>query len=208
MKLIIKDLDEQKLSNNKTFENKDPDTEMFSLDEYLSIAQKCIAHFANRDLRTQMLKSEDAISFVAEHLMFATCRWSPQRGRTLRSYHNQCAIWAIQNWVSRLAKTKDILSIHKDLNDDESSLQLYEILEDKRDLSFSDTKHREKREEIRLIIDKSKLSQVEKACLVKRFLDHMEVKEISKDISKGEKFVYSIIDRAVKKLRKSCVPQM
>ena len=208
MKLIIKDIDADKIRKNQTFENKNPEVEMLSLDEYLNIAKKCIAYFANRDLRSQMLKSEDAVSFVAEHLMSATCRWSPDKGRTLRSYHNQCAIWAIQNWMSRLAKTREVLSINKEIGGDDDTCQLYEILEDKRDLSFSETKYQEMRTEIRSMIDGSGLSEMEKDCLTKKFLDHMSVKEISKDINKVDKFVYNIIQRAIKKLRKSCGTQM
>ena len=203
MKLIIKDVDAKKLEKNGTFRNEGAPERMFGLQEYLDIAARCIAHFANRDLKSQMLKSEDAISFVAEHLMYATCRWSPERGRTLRSYHNQCAIWAIQNWMSRLVKTREVLSINKELNQDESVVQLYEILEDPRDSSFADTKNDEDRSEIMSIIDKSSLSSMEKRCLVGKFLEHMSVKEISEDINKTDKFVYNIIDRAIKKLRRS-----
>jgi len=203
MKLIIKDIDPKKLKDNGTFNNKESVARMFGMDEYLKIAERCIAHFANRDLKIQMLRSEDAISFVAEHLMYATCRWSAERGRTLRSYHNQCAIWAIQNWMSRLSKTRNLLSVNKDLNDDENLIQLYEILEDTRDLSFSDTKNTEDRSEIRSLLEGSSLSTMEKQCIEKRFLDHMNVKEISQELNRTDKFVYSIIDRAVKKLRRS-----
>ena len=203
MKLIIKDIDADKLKKNQTFENKNSEVEMLGLHEYLNIAKKCISYFANRDLKSQMLQSEDAISFVAEHLMSATCRWSPDKGRTLRSYHNQCAIWAIQNWMCRLAKTKEILSINKEMGTDDDTCQLYEILEDKRDLSFSEARYQEMRSEIRSMIEQSRLSEMEKRCLILRFLDHLEVKEISQKINRGDKFVYNILQRSTQKLRRS-----
>ena len=207
MKLIIKDVDAKKLEKNGTFKNEEGVQRMFSMQEYLDIAKRCIAHFANRDLKMQMLRSEDAISFVAEHLMYATCRWAAEKGRTLRSYHNQCAIWAIQNWMSRLVKTREVLSVNKELNQGESVVQLYEILEDPRNTSFLETKNEEDRSQISSIIEKSSLSDIERRCIVSKFLDHMSVKEIAKDISKTDKFVYNIIDKAIKKLRRSCASQ-
>jgi RNA polymerase sigma factor (sigma-70 family) len=210
MKLIIKDLDARKLKANGTFGKPESVARMYSMKEYIDIAKRCIAHFASRDLKRQMLKSEDAISFVAEHLMYATCRWEQEKGRTLRSYHNQCAIWAIQNWMSRLSNARDLKSLNFEVTEEgkDGRVQFYEIIEDKRDLSFSDVKNEEMRNEIKSIIADSSLNDMEKRCVINRFIDHMKVKEIACEINKTDKFVYNIIDRAIKKLRRSCGSQI
>ena len=109
--------------------------------------------------------------------------------------------------MSRLIKTREVLSVNKELNQGESVVQLYEILEDPRNTSFLETKNEEDRSQISSIIEKSSLSDIERRCIVSKFLDHMSVKEIAKDISKTDKFVYNIIDKAIKKLRRSCASQ-
>ena len=131
MKIVIKDIDKTKLENNDIFASAN---EMLSLQEYVGISKRCIGHFASPDLAKQMLQSEDAISFVAEHLMMATCRHDESKGRTLRSYHNQCAIWAIQNWVARISKHTDyeILSLNKELQEGGTAREMYQVIEDER----------------------------------------------------------------------------
>ena len=125
MKVVIKDIDATKLQKSEIFET---DNELLDLSSYILMAKKCIAYFASPDLSQQMLRNEDAISFVAEHLMMGTCRWDESKGRAFKSYHNQCAIWAIQNWVSRITKDNPApYSLNKTLNQD-NNVQFYQIL--------------------------------------------------------------------------------
>ena len=77
-----------------------------SLDDYLILAKKAISKFAH-SLSTKMLKDEDAISAVANALIMADWRWDENyknnKGtkKTKYSYRNQCAIWAIQTYLSK-----------------------------------------------------------------------------------------------------------
>jgi len=75
-----------------------------SLKDYLEIAQRCIGSFAPSNIACRMLHDEDAISYVAEHLMYAACTWNPSGGKTLRSYLNQGAIWAVRSWSIKYGK--------------------------------------------------------------------------------------------------------
>lgn len=103
------------LGNHK-LQYKDPDTINFdSLNTYLLLARKSISRFANQfynGLADTMLKDEDAISNIANAIMMADWRWDEnyqnEKGtkKTRYSYRNQCAIWAIQTYVSKNAKRK------------------------------------------------------------------------------------------------------
>lgn len=84
--------------------------EFDSLHEYILLAKKSISKFSNKfyqGLSTKMLKDEDAISSVANAIMMADWRWdedyknSKGTKKTRYSYRNQCALWAIQTYLSK-----------------------------------------------------------------------------------------------------------
>lgn len=105
MLIKIQGIGEQKL------EYKDhSNIEFESLDSYLLLAKKSISKFANGvycGLAKKMLKDEDAIASVANAIMMADWRWDEnyvnQQGtkKTKYSYRNQCALWAIQTYVTK-----------------------------------------------------------------------------------------------------------
>lgn len=100
------------------------DKQFDDLSVYLNLAKKTISKFSSKyhsSLRNEMLKNEDAISDVASAIMYADWRWDSNRvGKTglvksKYAYRNQCAIWAIQTYITKKYKTK-----HKKFSIDES----------------------------------------------------------------------------------------
>ena len=200
MKIVIKDIDKTKLEKSNLFGS---GNEMMSLQEYTDIAKRCIGHFASSDLASQMLKSEDAISFVAEHLMMATCRYDETKGRTLRSYHNQCAIWAIQNWVARIRKTTDyeILSLNKELKEEGAAREMYQVVEDERPLPLNEIEREENAQEVNRLLSSPALSKLERDCISMKFLQELTATEIAEQMGVNRKLVYTSIQKGVAKLR-------
>ena len=87
------------------------DIKFESLDFYLNLSQKIIAKLAPTffsGLSKEMLKNEDAIAFVANAIMMGDWRWEKgneeKQNKTLYSYRNQCAIWAIKTYVTKQYK--------------------------------------------------------------------------------------------------------
>lgn len=89
------------------------DIEFDSLSSYILLAKKAISKFANSvfsGLSKKMLNDEDAVSSIATAIMMADWRWDDnyknQQGtkKSKYSYRNQCAIWAIQTYVSKTYK--------------------------------------------------------------------------------------------------------
>lgn len=105
MLLQINGIGDQKL------EYKDHSTVKFDdLKTYILLAKKAISKFGPKfynGLSAKMLKSEDAISSIANAMMMADWRWDENRlglngeKKTKYSYRNQCALWAIQTYVSK-----------------------------------------------------------------------------------------------------------
>ena len=84
-----------------------------SLSTYISLAKKTINKFAPKfynGLNKEMLNNEEAVSDVATAIMYADWRFDPDRSgksgdkKTLYSYRNQCAIWAIKTYITQRYK--------------------------------------------------------------------------------------------------------
>jgi len=113
-----------------------------SLNTYLLLAKKAISKFANTmysGLSIKMLKDEEAISNVANAIMMADWRWddnyqnAQNTKKTKYSYRNQCAIWAIQTYITKNYKhqkktKKKIFSLDFDQKDSDIN-SVYERVE-------------------------------------------------------------------------------
>tara|TARA_B100002019_G_C21274915_1_gene604882 strand:+ start:11222 stop:11908 length:687 start_codon:yes stop_codon:yes gene_type:complete len=121
----------------KTKYNNKDNIKFESLNFYLTLAKKNIAKFADQICQgatKRMLSSEDAIANVANGIMMADWRWDKDRkgaltgkSKTQYSYRNQCAIWAIQSYITRQYGKKNTirskhLSLDKNYDDDELNL--------------------------------------------------------------------------------------
>lgn len=111
---------------------------------YINLAKKTISKFASRfynGLSIEMLKSEEAISDIATALMYADWRYDENRTgktglkKTLYSYRNQCAIWAIQTYVTNKYKTTKVSSLDFEFEDEKF---LDSVIEDKKSPSALD----------------------------------------------------------------------
>jgi len=101
-----------------------------SLSQYISLAKKTISKFGPQfynGLSAEMLKNEEAISDVATAIMYADWRFDADRTgksgqkKTIYSYRNQCAIWAIKTYITQRYKNKKHYSLDMD-NDNEQKL--------------------------------------------------------------------------------------
>lgn len=109
-----------------------------SLDTYINLAKKTIAKFGPKfynGLSSEMLKNNDAVSDVATAIMYADWRFDPERSgksgqkKTLYSYRNQCAIWAIKTYITnKYKKPQHALSLN--FSDTESDNAIYSTITD------------------------------------------------------------------------------
>ena len=107
-----------------------------SLDFYLTLAKKIISKMGSKcsSLSKQMLKDEDAISFVANSIMMGDWRWKNEddykdgekKYKTLYSYRNQCGIWAIKTYSTKKFKDNQkekILSINYENETNDTAIE-------------------------------------------------------------------------------------
>lgn len=212
MKRVICDINAAKRRANKTYElSKEQENSLYPLKDYIKIAKQTIGYFAGNGLAHQMLSDEDAISFVTERLIDAHCRWSEDGGRTLRSWLNQCAIFALQRYVNIQSSNKKPLKsldsqVFKDgkttLADmiDSKTLEPYEEAFDSPSIRQSEVRCQAKD-----IINSGILTERQKECMSLHFLDGFSVTEIAKKLNVSRQAVDQNIDKGIKKLQKKYV---
>lgn len=203
MSVVIVDMNEKSLVKNNTLNNdSDVQNRLLPMSEYLSIAKKTIGRFAIPSLAKNMLNDEDAISFVAEQIMKGTIRWNPEKGRTLYSYHNMCAIWAIKRWIlnKKVSEKHNIISLDKSLDNNDGD-NLYNITEDKRVSKNNNTLPA-----FDEIISHGNLNEAQKQCLKMKFVDNMTYAAIGAELNKSAQRIEQIVKRAIEKLKDSKIP--
>jgi RNA polymerase sigma factor (sigma-70 family) len=113
-----------------------------SLSSYIVLAKKAISKFSHV-MSNKMLKDEDAVASVANAIMMADWRWDEnyknKQGtkKTKYSYRNQCAIWAIQTYLSKEYQNnkrfKNIYSLDHSFENEDCSI--HGLIEDKKILT-------------------------------------------------------------------------
>jgi RNA polymerase sigma factor (sigma-70 family) len=118
------------------------DIQFDDLNSYIVLAKKAISKFSNSicsGISSRMLKDEDAIASIANSIMMADWRWDSEyeskngTKKTKYSYRNQCAIWAIQTYISKnFAKPKKINKVYSldEVVESDGSCNNYSFVED------------------------------------------------------------------------------
>lgn len=215
--MIIPSIGKQKISY------KDHSTVQFeSLDFYLNLAQKIIGKMGPKffnGLSKQMLKNEDAISFVANAIMMGDWRWEKNHkekektNKGLYSYRNQCAIWAIQTYITKQYKTKNskknninntIYSINYSDNDD---FQLEHVISDEDqknplDILIGSEQNSIQNNLINQLFESDLLSEKQKKYIKAYYFENMTLEKIGKQNNVTREAVRQSIKSAIAKIKR------
>jgi RNA polymerase sigma factor (sigma-70 family) len=194
------------------------DIKFESLDFYINLAQKIIAKLAPTfflGLSKEMLTNEDAISFVANAIMMGDWRWKQndnkdaKQYKNLYSYRNQCAIWAIQTYITKKYKHKKnnkcySMSLLSSNNED---LEITNLIEDSTQSEPIDILINEENKNIstKLINDlfaSDILSDKQKKHLRMYYLENQTLESIGKQFKVTREAVRQSIKSAIEKIRK------
>jgi DNA-directed RNA polymerase specialized sigma subunit len=171
----------------------------WTLNDYYEVAKRCIGAFAVGSLAQSMLRNEDAISFVAEHLMYGAHKWSETGGRTVNSYLNQCAIWSIQRWITLSKKTHkhEMVSLNDDCRG--SCSQRHEIIADDKSLTpDSIVSHQE--QSMHLIEDFG-LTTRQRHCLEVVYIQGQRPSDVARDLGISRQAVDQCLRKGTHKIR-------
>ena len=193
------------------------DIQFESLSFYIDLAQKAISKFVKNfssNISKEMLKSEDAISAVANCIMMADWRWDKDRKgdtglqKTQYSYRNQCAIWAIKSYISRKKNKKSKRSI--EINGCHSSDQEYSLLDIlclEKECPVETVMNKENNEKLKnyfdLILSSENKLLSERQCeyIKMYYFENKTFAEIGKQFSITREAVRQGIKKAISKIR-------
>ena len=184
-----------------------------SLDTYINLAKKTISKFAPKfynGLSAEMLKNNDAISDVATAIMYADWRFDPDRTgkegqkKTLYSYRNQCAIWAIKTYITNKYKKQnsnlqDTISLN--FNADDAS-ELSSTIQDKKSINPIDILIEKEESEnivnhISMLLASNVLSSKQKEQIRLYYLENMTLSAIGKKFGVSREAIRQNIKRAI-----------
>jgi len=210
--MIIPSIGKQKISYRDHSE-----VNFESLDFYINLSKKIIAKIAPTffaGLSKQMLKDEDAIAFVSNAIMMGDWRWNQNQDpanpqKSLYSYRNQCAIWAIKTYVTKQYRsnhTKKKIKATHSLNYQEDETTLENILPDttqKEPLAIiiDQEDKKAKQEIIQKLFDSSLISDKQKEYLQLYYFEDMTLEKIGKKFDVTREAVRQSIKTALNKIR-------
>lgn len=193
------------------------DIKFESMDFYISLAQKIISKIAPtffNGLSKEMLKNEDAISFVASSIMMGDWRWkneeSDKKYKSLYSYRNQCGIWAIKTYITKKYKSnnsKKKLDISCSINyTDENDTSLESVIQDNNQQEpISILIDQENKailtQDIESIINISLLSEKQKEHIKLYYYENMTLDQIGKKYGVSREAIRQSIKSAIAKIR-------
>lgn len=196
MSLVVVGIDAKR--REKFASTPEIEAKMSSLDEYLLAARKVIGTFTYGVTRKRMLASEEAVAFVAEHLMLATIRHDESKGRTYRSYLNDCGHKAICRWIhkSKQARKNGLSSLDKSWGEDDFCL--HDVTPDEKQ---TETEKIISSEYVESLLNHRKLNTIQQQVLRLKFVENMTYREIAKIIGKAPQRAEQIVVKAISILK-------
>jgi len=190
------------------------DRQYDSLDTYINLAKKTISKFCPKfynGLSAEMLKNNDAISDVATAIMYADWRFDPTRtgkngqAKTLYSYRNQCAIWAIKTYVTNKYK-KNTDSISLDANSKISDLSMHSTISDVKapepiEILIEEEQTTNLKNTIGDLLSNSNLSEKQREQIRMYYLENHTLSHIGKKFGVSREAVRQNIKRALDIIR-------
>lgn len=190
--------------------------EFDSLSTYINLAKKTINKFGSKmygGLAKEMLKNDDAIADVAHAIMLGDWRWDENRKgktgqqKTRYSYRNQCAIWAIQTYITKKYKKKNSNHISLDYSKNDDCLNLKDILCSKEEDPYEILSKREAtrtlNEDIHAVLNSSLISDKQRQYIELYFFEEYTLEKIGKKFNITREAVRQNINKALSNIKKT-----
>ena len=196
------------------------DVEFYSLEEYLTLAKKSISKFANSfygGLASKMLLDEDAISNIAYSIMMADWRYDENyegqhsKQKTRYSYRNQCALWAIQSYITKnykkSKKNRKIYSLDRCMDED-AGTNYYSYIDDKDSADPADiVMNNEEKNTIKKYVDKllnnNSVSDKQREYIRMYYYQGMTFEQIGREYSLTREAVRQSIKKAISYIKEA-----
>ena len=211
--MIIPSVGKQKISYKDHSEvNFEP------LDFYINLSKKIIAKMGSsffNGLSKDMLKSEDSIDFVANAIMMGDWRWKQnnddveKQNKSLYSYRNQCAIWAMKTYVTKQYKNKynnKKIKTDYSINHQTDSLSLESIIQDNSqrepiDIIIEKENNKEINDLLSKFFESDIISDKQKEYIKLYYFEKLTLEKIGKKFGVTREAIRQSLRSAIKRIR-------
>jgi len=211
--MIIPSVGKQKISYKDHSEvNFEP------LDFYINLSKKIIAKMGSsffNGLSKDMLKSEDSIAFVANAIMMGDWRWKQnnddveKQNKSLYSYRNQCAIWAMKTYVTKQYKNKynnKKIKTDYSINHQTDSLSLESIIQDNSqrepiDIIIEKENNKEINDLLSKFFESDIISDKQKEYIKLYYFEKLTLEKIGKKFGVTREAIRQSLRSAIKRIR-------
>ena len=189
-----------------------------SLPSYMNLAKRMISKFAPKfykNLAYEMLNNEDAISDIANAIMTADWKYDSERTgkstgkkKTKYSYRNQCALWAIQTYVTKnYKKNKNTSKVYSlNYNNSENEDDAYNYIVDNRtktpeQIILEKEKHEEVSKLIRLLLSSELLTKNQSEYIKLYYFENCTYEQIGQKLNLTREAIRQSINKALSVIR-------
>jgi RNA polymerase sigma factor (sigma-70 family) len=187
-----------------------------TLQTYINLAKKTISKFSPSfysGLRNELLSNEDAIADIAQAIMTADWKWDKDRtghegkSKTKYSYRNQCAIWAIQTYITNKYKKKNMsLSLDSSYDNSEEVSSFAASIPDKEEYDPAIIAEQNEEENnlqsmIKNILESDILSDKQRDQIYSYYFDNKTLLQIGKEYGVTREAIRQNIQKGLSKIR-------
>lgn len=173
-----------------------------SLAKYHELARRIIGKFAPVESKTSMLASEDAIDFVAHHIMRGDWGFEPEKGNKIETFRSISGRGAILEYIKIVMNQRQNMSLDY-AESSEHDHSVGEISVDPKapepsTIQMQREADQETRDYIRGLLNV--LTPVQRACVTLHYLDDVSQADIAKIMNMHREGVRKSINEGMKKL--------
>lgn len=186
-------------------------TEFDTLENYTNIAKKTISKFASKfypGLSKEMLGNDETVAEVAGAIMMADWNWDKDRkgkstgmGKTLYSYRNQCAIWAIKTYITSKFKKNQKQNKYNEYCASGNFLEKVET--NPSDIIAEEEAKELLIQDIKDLIDNAPITDKQRNQLKMYYYENKTLSEIGKEFNVTREAIRQNIQKALSSIRKS-----
>lgn len=178
-----------------------PNTNFLTLAQYHETARRVIGKYAPYHIKSSMLGSEDAIDFVAFHIMYSDW-WYEDDGSKIETIRLSSGRYAILEYITLINKQKKMQSLEVSVTENETSIA--ETCVDEREIdpfirTQTDESSVETSDYITGLINA--LTYVQQQCVSMYYLEGLKHTEIARRMSMTREGVRKSIIEGLKRLQ-------
>lgn len=171
-------------------------SDYLTMPEYITFARKLITQRASV-FRNKFLRDDDAISYVAERMMWSDAKYNPDKGMKRSSNRYRYGRYAVKTLISKFKKRRQEIMEFSKFKSSLSLSNCCQIEQNKLDSEYCEDK-----QQVNFLLNNSGLTPTEKKYVEEHYLNNTSVKKIAENNDISRQAVEQGISLGLQKMRR------